>query len=56
MIGVREDGQYIEQDVNHASLRDTAEELIRKGRDVERRAVSRSRSGVQTLTCWRSAG
>jgi formyltetrahydrofolate deformylase len=37
-----DEGPIIDQDVEHISHRDTPEDLIRKGRDIERRVLSRA--------------
>lgn len=37
-----DEGPIIEQDVERISHRDTAEDLVRKGRDIERRVLSRA--------------
>lgn len=37
-----DEGPIIEQDIERVSHRDTAEELVRKGRDIERRVLARA--------------
>ena len=37
-----DEGPIIEQDVERISHRDTPEDLVRKGRDVERRVLARA--------------
>ncbi|NWL23826.1 formyltetrahydrofolate deformylase [Pseudomonas umsongensis] len=37
-----DEGPIIAQDVEHASHRDSADDLVRKGRDIERRVLSRA--------------
>ena len=37
-----DEGPIIEQDVERISHRDTPEDLIRKGRDIERRVLARA--------------
>ena len=37
-----DEGPIIEQDVERISHRDTAEDLVRKGRDIERRVLARA--------------
>ena len=37
-----DEGPIIEQDVEHITHRDTPEDLVRKGRDIERRVLSRA--------------
>jgi formyltetrahydrofolate deformylase len=37
-----DEGPIIEQDVERVSHRDTPEDLVRKGRDIERRVLSRA--------------
>jgi formyltetrahydrofolate deformylase len=39
-----DEGPIIEQDVERISHRDTPEDLVRKGRDIERRVLSRALS------------
>ena len=42
VTGVLDEGPIIEQDVERISHADTAEDLVRKGRDIERRVLSRA--------------
>jgi formyltetrahydrofolate deformylase len=37
-----DEGPIIEQDVERISHRDTPEDLVRKGRDIERRVLARA--------------
>ncbi len=39
-----DEGPIIEQDVERISHRDTPEDLVRKGRDIERRVLARALS------------
>jgi formyltetrahydrofolate deformylase len=39
---VLDDGPIIEQDVTHASHRDSVEDLVRRGRDIERIVLARA--------------
>jgi formyltetrahydrofolate deformylase len=41
-----DEGPIIEQDVEHISHRDTPKDLVRKGRDIERRVLARAVRGV----------
>ena len=41
-----DEGPIIEQDVERISHRDTPEDLVRKGRDVERRVLARANANV----------
>jgi formyltetrahydrofolate deformylase len=41
-----DEGPIIEQDVEHISHRDTPEDLVRKGRDIERRVLARAIANV----------
>ena len=41
-----DEGPIIEQDVERISHRDTPEDLVRKGRDVERRVLARAVANV----------
>jgi formyltetrahydrofolate deformylase len=42
VTGDLDEGPIIEQDVERISHRDTPEDLIRKGRDIERRVLARA--------------
>ncbi|TAK47840.1 MAG: formyltetrahydrofolate deformylase [Xanthobacteraceae bacterium] len=42
VTGTLDEGPIIEQDVERISHRDTPEELVRKGRDIERRVLARA--------------
>ena len=42
VTGDLDEGPIIEQDVERISHADTAEDLVRKGRDIERRVLSRA--------------
>ena len=41
-IGALDEGPIIDQDVERISHRDTPEDLVRKGRDIERRVLARA--------------
>jgi formyltetrahydrofolate deformylase len=42
VTGDLDEGPIIEQDVERISHRDTPEDLVRKGRDIERRVLARA--------------
>jgi formyltetrahydrofolate deformylase len=46
LIGATAEGPIIEQDVERISHRDTPEDLVRKGRDIERRVLARAIANV----------
>ena len=46
VTGDLDEGPIIEQDVERISHRDTPEDLVRKGRDVERRVLARAVANV----------
>jgi formyltetrahydrofolate hydrolase len=49
VTAVLDDGPIIEQDVVRISHRDQVEDLIRKGRDVEKSVLSRAASGIRLV-------